>query len=101
MVTKRSRVFGLPIGRSRADWRLGMLSGFGVGVLSGAMTCVGLRRVLSEGVHKATETMDKVGRAADQASSLGESLSEPVAVVNAVIESIVDEGEDREPTGPP
>lgn len=76
--TKHSSVLGLPIGRRRTDWaRLGRLGALGLGALSTAAGAVGAKRAggqvkekVSEQVQSGRETMKKVGRVADRASSL-------------------------------
>jgi hypothetical protein len=84
--TKQSSVLGLPIGRRRTDWALvGKLGAVGLGAVSTAVGGVAAKRAggrlkeqVGEQAQKGKETMEKVGKAADRASSLAESVSGPV-----------------------
>ena len=83
LLSKQSRVLGLPIGRRHTDWiRVGKLAAMGVGAISTAAGGVGAKRVggrlkdkATEGAQSAKQTMETVGKVANQASSIGETLT--------------------------
>jgi uncharacterized membrane protein len=105
--TKQSSVLGLPIGRRRTDWVLvGKLGAMGLGAVSTAVGGVAAKRAggrlkeqVAEQAQKGKETMEKVGKAADQASSLAESVSGPVSKVSSIVGKLTgssgDEGGDK------
>jgi uncharacterized membrane protein len=105
--TKQSSVLGLPIGRRRTDWaRVGKLGAMGVGAVSTAVGGVAAKRAggrlkeqVAEQAQKGKETMEKVGKAADQAASLAETVSGPVSKVASIVGKFTgssgDEGDKR------
>jgi uncharacterized membrane protein len=106
--TKRSTVLGLPVGRRRTDWvRVGKLGALGVGALSSAAGGVGAKRAggrlkdkVSSQVEQGQETIQKVGKAAERAGSIGKSVGGPISKVSSAVGSITgssgDEGSDRD-----
>jgi uncharacterized membrane protein len=76
--TKHSSVLGLPIGPRRTDWaRVARLGAVGLGAVSTALGGVGAKRAggklkekVSDQLQSGRATMEKMGRAAEKASSL-------------------------------
>lgn len=90
--TKRSSVFGLPIGPRRTDWgRVAKLGALGVGAASTAAGGVGAKRAggrLKDNLSKGKDAVQKVGKVAEQASSLAKSVGGPVSKVASVVGGI-------------
>jgi uncharacterized membrane protein len=82
--TRHSSVLGLPIGPRRTDWaRVARLGAVGLGAVSTALGGVGAKRAggklkekVSDQLQSGRATMEKVGRAAEKASSLVGSSSD-------------------------
>jgi uncharacterized membrane protein len=94
--TKRSSVLGVPVGRRRTDWaRVGKLGAVGVGALSTAAGGVGAKRAggrlkskVTDQVDQGREAVQKVGDAAERASSLGKSIGAPISKVTSAVGSL-------------
>ncbi len=94
--TKQSTVLGVPVGRRRTDWaRVGRLGAVGVGALSTAAGGVGAKRAggrlkskVTDQVEQGRETVQKVGDAAERASSIGKSIGGPISKVGSAVGSL-------------
>lgn len=106
--TKRSSVLGMPVGRRQTDWaRVGKLGALGVGALSTAAGGVGAKRAggrlkekVNDQVEQGREAVQKVGDAAQQASSIGKSVGGPISKVGSLVGKVTgssgDESGDEE-----
>ena len=105
--TKRSTVLGLPVGRQRTDWaRIGKMGAVGIGALSTAAGGVGAKRAggrlkdkVTDQAEQGRETMEKVGEAAERASSIGKSVGGPISKVGSVVGKITGSSSDDEGGG--
>ncbi len=84
-LTKRSKILGVPVGPRHADpVGVAMLAGLGLTAAAGSFSVVRITRHLLSVVGTVRTTLDKVGRAAEQAAAVGERVVEPLEIVNAV-----------------
>jgi uncharacterized membrane protein len=101
--TKRSTVLGVPVGRQRTDWaRVGKLGAVGIGALSTAAGGVGAKRAgrrlkdkMTEQAEQGRETIQKVGEAAERASSIGKSVGGPISKVTSAVGSLKGSSDDE------
>lgn len=105
--TKRSSVLGVPVGPRRTDWaRLGKMGAVGVGALSTAAGGVGAKRAggrlkdkVTDQVEHGRDAVQKVGDAADRASSIGKSVGGPISAVGSAVGSLTGSSGDDENGG--
>ena len=105
--TKRSSVLGMPVGRRQTDWaRVGKLGALGVGALSTAAGGVGAKRAggrlkekVNDQVEQGREAVQKVGDAAQQASSIGKSVGGPISKVGSVVGKVTGSSDDDDGKG--
>jgi uncharacterized membrane protein len=101
--SKQSSVLGIPVGPRRTDWaRVGKLGAMGLGAISTAVGGVGAKRAggrlkekVTDEAEKGRETMEKVGQAAEQASSLGKTVRGPVSKVTSAVGALTGSSEEK------
>jgi uncharacterized membrane protein len=92
------------VGRAHTDWaRVGKLGALGVGALSTAAGGVGAKRAggrlkdkVTDQVEQGKQTIEKVGDAAERASSIGKSVGGPISKVGSLAGKLTGSSSDDE-----